>query len=392
MNLPSDEPFEDFQKRIKESLDEQIDIFYRFWQLVYGDAELDRLTGHEGEVTDLSFNKAGNMLASASLDGTVRRWRKGQDGRFEHIDPPLQGEQDRKVWSVSFSNNGDLIASGDDDGIVYLWNAESGQLEQKFEPISELLYEERFVLNVSFSSDDQVLATANWDGNVKLWNLKTGDSFKEFKHGCKLDGVTFSPDGRQIASTGDDGFVKVWNAANGDLELSIEDDDDLFTVEFHPNDREGLIAFSGKCGIIKFANLKTKKVLDSFIQHSDSDSDVPVYAIAFSPNGQYLASVGKDRAIKLWDVSSKKQVGFFWCAAKVNSAIFNPAGDAIASSVGSNIELRSVSSYLDNYANKTNQELFLDKGIELLYHLKPFESSPPWKTWVDSISEIWKTK
>ncbi|MEH1968302.1 WD40 repeat domain-containing protein [Nostoc sp.] len=71
---------------------------------------------HLDQVFSVSFSPDSQILASGSLDGTVKLWKK--DGKelktFKKLNTGIQ--------SVSFSYDGKTLASGGDDNMVRLWN------------------------------------------------------------------------------------------------------------------------------------------------------------------------------------------------------------------------------------------------------------------------------
>ncbi|HIP99557.1 TPA: WD40 repeat domain-containing protein [Candidatus Bipolaricaulota bacterium] len=75
---------------------------------------------HHGCVWWVEFSPDGRLLASASLDHTVRIW----DWEAGHVLVTLEAHQD-SVECVRFSPDGRLLASGSHDGQLYLWDVEA---------------------------------------------------------------------------------------------------------------------------------------------------------------------------------------------------------------------------------------------------------------------------
>ncbi|MEW2558572.1 WD40 repeat domain-containing protein, partial [Streptomyces griseorubiginosus] len=69
------------------------------------------------------------------------------------------------VSSVTFSPNGDILATASDDGTARLWNIATGHL------LHTLIGHTKGVSSVTFSPNGDILATASDDGTARLWNV-----------------------------------------------------------------------------------------------------------------------------------------------------------------------------------------------------------------------------
>jgi len=98
--------------------------------------------GHSGPVTDLAYQPAGSLLASSSMDGTVRIWDVAADaGRrllAVLIDPAAKVVP---VFSVTFTHDGRYVLSGDAAGMIRVWEVDAKALRAGAERLGAALLE-----------------------------------------------------------------------------------------------------------------------------------------------------------------------------------------------------------------------------------------------------------
>jgi WD40 repeat protein len=142
--------------------------------------------------------------------------------------------------------------------------------------------------------------------------------------------VAFSPDERLLVFGRDDGIVEFWNVEKGT---------NTGFLRAHGASIEGL-AFSGNgeylatggrdnlARIWKLSADVAKIAGKPLIGHSDA-----VIALAFSPNSKFVATGSQDRTINVWDVESSRLLRTFTGhSGYVTSLAFNPQGTLLASS------------------------------------------------------------
>ncbi|OLL21793.1 Periodic tryptophan protein 2 [Neolecta irregularis DAH-3] len=98
-----------------------IDSFdIHIWSVQTGQL-LDRLAGHEGPVSSLSFSQAGGMLVSGSWDRSIRVW--DVFGRSMSVEP-LHQQSD--VLAIAVRPDGKIIAVATLDGQLSFWDINNG--------------------------------------------------------------------------------------------------------------------------------------------------------------------------------------------------------------------------------------------------------------------------
>ena len=110
---------------------------------------------------------------------------------------------DRPVTRAVFSPNGDLVATASIDGTARLFDAREGHA------ILTLKGHADFLSDVAFSPNGQVLATASGDRTVRLWQVATGTAVEVFHGEDAFLTVEFVSNGEAVVATGVDGSVRV---------------------------------------------------------------------------------------------------------------------------------------------------------------------------------------
>jgi len=246
------------------------------WNIVSG-TQVAELTEHQSLITTLVFSPAGEHLISGDVDGKLVVWRV-QLWEKQHS---LIGDA-KGILTIAFHPNGKQFAITVSNGGYHLWDVASG--EQLGSP-----------------SIDFTLADAS---------LYKGDS-REIQHRFKRKqkirwcrSVAFSPCGTLIAG-GLWGEIRLWDAATLEPRMGMILPESCWRV--------GVVVFS-PCGrylasgswwhktdkvSIRLWEVATGENIHTFWGHTSDVQD-----LAFSPDGELLASSSYDGTLLLWDVKS----------------------------------------------------------------------------------------
>ncbi len=166
--------------------------------------EQARLFGHTNWVWDVEYSADGEILASASADGTIRLWDAGEFVELR----ALEGHQGT-VWRLAFAPHGAELASASWDFTARLWDPGTGRVRHTLEHAAP-------VWSVAYSPDGAMLATGSADGRIYLWRAGSGELLRILNaHASLVRGVEFSPDGRLIGSASADGWLRLWGVPPG---------------------------------------------------------------------------------------------------------------------------------------------------------------------------------
>jgi WD40 repeat protein/serine/threonine protein kinase len=323
----------------------------KLWNVATGE-EMRRLN-NAGDVLCLSFSPDGQTLATGNWAGEAQLWNVATGKRGL----PLQGHT-AEVWSLAFSPDGRRLATGGTDQSVRLWSVSSGREESK------LMGHGSEVWAVAFSPDGQTLATGGKDEMVMLWSNAPKRAEVVFTN-VNIP-PSFSPDNRLLATVRSGGPVTIWDVATR-LPVWV-----LNSERFAQFPTEGgTLATISTNRILRFWDIATRtlqrtvllpgitdstqrlrfRLCGNCLVADDDDGFVTLFetnggglirrlktpaghddALTISPDARLLAKFGEDRSIKLWDVTTQKELAAVSLQKdSVQGLAFSPDGALLAS-------------------------------------------------------------
>ncbi|HIK12990.1 MAG TPA: AAA-like domain-containing protein [Oscillatoriaceae cyanobacterium M33_DOE_052] len=171
-------------------------------QAVYETEESNRLSGHAAAVMSVAISPDSQLIASASVDKTIKLWRR--DGTELAT---LTGHQ-ANVRAVAFSPDGQYLVSGADDRTINIWKLDP--THTKAQLLQTLKGHTAAVWGVAWSPDGELIASNSMDGTVKLWHPDGTFIGNLLEKGAGGWGISFSPDSQLLIAAGFDKTVKLW--------------------------------------------------------------------------------------------------------------------------------------------------------------------------------------
>lgn len=295
--------------------------------------EIKALEGHQAPVCNLVFSSDGKLLASADGQGHLRIWNAGK------WTEQVKAENAGRIIFAAVQAKGTVLLA-DSTGGSRLAELLTGKVKRKSEgqpverPLQVYSADGQFVALVgeekegavricegatgkelcvlkgvtaaghaAFSPDGKRLAILHGENaSLGLFDTKTGEQVMPLS--ARADGLLFTPDGRSLLAMQSSGQALLIELATGKVRFRFQASfGDMHMMAVSP-DGKLLVGAAGE--ILRVWNLSTGKIQRGLVGHT-----ADVTAVAWSHNGNKLASASVDGQVRVWDLAKGESLQVF---------------------------------------------------------------------------------
>ena len=260
------------------------------------EAALVGFTGHGAQVVASIGARRTTVIRDAATLRLVRRLRGGSA-------------------RAALSPNGRVVALGGADGSVRLLDLHTGNLRIATDR------HDGMVTDLRFTPDARRLLTAGADGRLIEWNVADGQRIETFTgRAGGVSQIAIAPDGRSAYAAGEDGTVIAWDLA-GDRSLDRPFTAPARSATVFPGSGNGAMTVAG-FAVAPTPNGRGFAVPDDagYVDVFDSrtlnrTARLPVSpgrqvaAVALSPDGRTVAATTQDGHLRFGDLRNPQHLG-----------------------------------------------------------------------------------
>jgi hypothetical protein len=263
---------------------------------------------HSAPIKGVAVDPAGAWIATCSDDKTIRIWSTADARSLGILRPPIDAENDGRLYAIAASPDGRILVSGGWTGlawtgghVVYVYQRESGKLVKRVGAFSNV------VLSLAFSRDGRFLAvglargagiavfsTANWD------LVGTDRSFQSDVYALDWG------EGGLLIAAGLDGLVRSYKVDGSTVTTatSRRRDDKLGvrTLKVSPDGRLMALTYAGKASV---ELLRADSLVEVDTLAMADATRGAISHLAWTRDSRALYAAGSVSSIRRWDLPSK---------------------------------------------------------------------------------------
>ncbi|OLL24400.1 Eukaryotic translation initiation factor 3 subunit I [Neolecta irregularis DAH-3] len=307
------------------------------------------LQGHERSLTQIIFNKDGDLLFSVSKDTVANVW-------FYHNGERLgtYSGHNGAIWSIHVNSTSTIAATGSADNSLRLWEVQTGRQIDKWEfptaikrvefrpddsmllgiteqrmgypgsviilpivndlkaiqasePLIEMNTVDSKATVAGWSYDDDFIITGHEDGSVSKWDWKAGKRISNVQgHEKEITDLQFSPDRTYFITASKDKTAMIYDSDTLEVLKTYLSDTPLNTAAITPI-KDFIVVGGGQEARDVTTTLARQGKFEARFYHKIFSDEIgrikghfgPLNTIAVHPDGIGYASGGEDGYVRV---------------------------------------------------------------------------------------------
>ena len=181
-----------------------------------------------------------------------------------------------RVLCTLYHPEGTYFVTGSEDKTIKVWNPETFNVLVNFDANDDAVY------SLAYAANDDVIVSGAADNTVRTWRVAPAGDGEE---------IPVGQDALQLTGA----LVREYNGHQGAV-YSV----DCGMVSRRGNNRVAVIASGSADTSVIIWNLRSGNRYRTFDESTDA-----VYAVKFSPNGEFVAAGGRDGKLRLWNLQKR---------------------------------------------------------------------------------------
>ncbi|KAH8685735.1 putative eukaryotic translation initiation factor 3 subunit I [Tricladium varicosporioides] len=242
----------------------------------------------------------------------------------------LQGHE-RALTQIKYNRDGDIIFSTAKDQHICAWYAHNGERLGTYHGHQGALW------TVDVDPTSTLIASGAADNTVRLWDIRTGKCLKVWDFDTAVKRVEFSEDGSQLLAVTEKrmGFLGTIVVYNINLDVDAEQEDEYALKITCEESKATVAGFSymnkyiiagHEDGSVSQYDAKTGEQIDNTQVH---ELDMMITDLQWAPDRTYFITASKDKHAKLINARDLEVMKTYPSDTPLNSASITPKKDFV---------------------------------------------------------------
>lgn len=256
-------------------------------RLLDREVQLRAIEQQRQEESAAARKEKNNLQATMALDQGLAWCEQGEVGRG-------------MLWLA----RGLELAPADDETLQWSIRSQLAVWRRRLHAVRTALPHEGTVYGVAVSPDGRLVLTASKGQLVRIWDVNTGQqAFPPVQ--VPATAVTFSPDGTTFLTSGvDSTLATLWETTTGKVRLGLRlpGGETVAAAALAPDGRT--VATIHRDRTVRLWEVATGKLIGPTFTFS-----ARVWAVALSPDGRRLLTGDDEKKAQLWDAETARPIG-----------------------------------------------------------------------------------